>query len=283
MVYYIKLLLFTAGTVGNILSICIWLTEYFRKMSRSPASITLAVEDTLFLILTFVDSTMWHFSKKDISISNDLSCKIKIAALGLLQHLGSWIIVFFSVERFLAVSSPFRVKWIMSRLKTLIYVTMAILIFLAFNVYIAVYDVSLWRLANGSTQCKIVQSIGFKIRQHLIGLIPLLIIIPCNIMIVIRVISQYRKMKYCTALTQQHMAKNKSLRVSIMTLSITLSFIILIVPINVYLQCCRTHDYPRTLFVLTLLPMTNASINCYMYALSSHDFRTRLKNLFFRC
>ena len=282
-VYYAKLFLFAAGTLGNVLTICIWLTEYFRKMPRSGVSITLAVVDTLYLILTFWASTMWHFSREATLASSDLSCKIKIIAMGLVKHLDSWMIVYLSVERFLSVSSPFLVKSIMSKPRAMIYVTVATLIFLAFNAYTAVYDVSLWRLANGNTICKLAPSTAVIIRQYLIGLIPLLIIIPCNLVIVIKVVSQYRKMRDCIALTQQQMAKKKSMRVSIMTLSITISFIILIVPQTVFLLWCRNRCNPHTINILNLLMMTNASINCYMYALSSQDFRTKVKNVFFRC
>ncbi len=243
-IYYAKLFLFTTGTLRNVLTICIWLTDYFLKMPRSPVSITLAVVDTLYLILAFWGSTMWHFSQEKLLASSDLSCKIIFTAMGAMQHLDSWMIVFLSVERFLAVTSPFLVKSIMSKLKALIYVTLATLIFLAFNVYISVHDVSLWRLANGNTQCKIVPSTAIIIRQFLIGLIPLVIIIPCNLVIVIKVISQYRKMRHSIPLTQHQMAKKKSIRVSIMTLSITISFIILIVPQTVLRLWCRNHHNP---------------------------------------
>ncbi len=115
-------------------------------------------------------------------------------------------------------------------------------------------------------------------RQFLIDVIPLHIIIPCNVVIVIKVISGYMDIRHSIQLTQQQVAKKKFIKANILTLSITLSFIVLIVPNNIYVLCCRNPNDPRTIFVLSLLPMLNASINGYMFALASKEFRKRVKS-----
>ena len=278
--YYIKLFLFTAGCLGNLLSLCVWMTKDFRAMPRSVICSTLAVANTIYLTLMFTNATMQHFFKEYLLSSSDITCRIKTTVLGLMQHTDSWNIVFLSVERLAAIFIPLHMKIIFDRRKALMYVALTTVIFLAFNIYVDMNDVSVLSLPNGNTRCKTIITVRFHIKRFLIDLIPLLIIIPCNIVIVVKVISQYRKMKHCIALTQQQITKKKSIKVSILTLSITLSFIILFVPNIVFFLCCRNlHTEPLTRSVFALLPMINASCNCYMYALASKDYRLRAKTV----
>ncbi len=278
--YYIKLFLFMAGSLGNLLSLCVWMTKDFRAMPRSIICFTLAVANTIYLTLMFTNATMQHFFKEYLLSSSDITCRMKTTILGLTQHTDSWNIVFLSVERLAAIFIPLHMKIIFDRRKAVMYVALTTVIFLAFNIYVDMNDVSVLTLPNGNTRCKTMISVRFHIKRFLIDLIPLLIIIPCNIVIVVKVISQYRKMKHCIALTQQQITKKKSIKVSILTLSITLSFIILFVPNIVFFLCCRNlHTEPLTRSVFALLPMINASCNCYMYALASKDYRLRAKTV----
>ncbi len=133
---------------------------------------------------------------------------------------------------------------------------------------------------NGTQYCKFnTDNLLFKIRQFLIGLIPLCAIIPCNILIIIKVILQIRSMQGVIEPTQQQILKKKSIKVTILTLSINLNFIILIIPHNVYVLCCDVLPRTQVYFVLMLLPFLNASTDCIMYALSSREFRRKLKSV----
>ena len=277
-VYYAKLFLFIAGSIGNLFSICIWTSKEFRQTSRSVICSTMAVANTVYITLNFVNSTTWHFSRENILSSSDFSCRMKTIMFALVQHLDSWCIVYLSVERFTAVISQSLMKIVFDRMKALIYVALITATFLAFDVYVAMYDISSWKLPNGYIRCKIMLTLRLQMRQFLIDLIPLLIIIPCNIVIVIKVISQYRKIRHSIAVTQQQTESKKFIKVSILILSITLSFIVLFVPTSVLVLCCSIHTSSQTIFILTLLPMVNASADCYIFVLASKDFRVCAKS-----
>ena len=277
-VYYIKLFLFIAGSCGNLFTIGIWKTKVFRARPRSIICSILAVANTLFLLLTFTQSTRWHFSYTPILSSSNFSCQLKSVLYGLTQHVDSWLISFLSVERFFAVFNPNLAKKMFNRTKAAICVAFITVIFSIFNVGVALSSVSVSNIYQSYNKCNIERTLGFKIRQFLIDVIPLLIITPCNVVIVIKVISGYWDIRHSIQLTQQQLAKKKFIKASILTLSITLSFIVLIVPNNVYLLCCRNPNDPRTIFVLSLLPMVNASINGYMFALASKQFRKKVKS-----
>ncbi len=159
------------------------------------------------------------------------------------------------------------------------------IIVLTFNVYFATHLVSFMERHGGSRSCKIddFHSIQSKITEYSLmnSLIPLSVIIPCNILITIKVIFQIRSMRGVIAVTEQQELKKKSIKVTILTLSITLNFIILTLPMNVMALCCiNAHDNVNFAIFVTLLPLINSSIDCYMYALSSREFRRKVKSIF---
>ncbi len=172
------------------------------------------------------------------------------------------------------------VKLIFTRLKASLYTALIASTILAFDIYFVQYNVTYTTAPNGTHYCNFnTDNLLFKIRQFLTGLFPLCVIIPCNILIIIKVIIQIRSMRGVINLTEQQILKKKSIKVTVLTLSINLNFIILIVPHNVHVLCC--HILPRTqvYFILRLLLFFNASSDCIMYALSSREFRRKLKSV----
>ncbi len=174
-----------------------------------------------------------------------------------------------------------KAKLIFTRVKASIYVTLISAILLVLDINFAQHNVAYGTAPNGTHYCKFnTENLLFKMRQFLIGLIPLCVIIPCNILIIIKVILQIRSMRGVIALTQQQILKKKSIKVTILTLSINLNFIILIIPHNVYVVCCDVIPRTQLYFLLMLLTFLNASTDCIMYALSSREFRRKLKSVF---
>ncbi len=275
-VYYTKLLVFIGGCLGNILSVVIWLSPMFRKMPRSIVCISLAVVNTIYLLVIFSLSTTKYFNDEYFLGGSDVTCKIKGTLFGFTQHMDSLLIVFLSLERCVSVFKPHLVKIIFTHTKAAVYVLTIAIIFMAFNVFIAMYDISTMKLQNGESRCQIDQTPRILIRQLLIGPIPLVVIIPCNAVTVVKVIAQYRAMRHVVVITQQHIQKQRALKVTKLTLSITLTFIVLTLPTNVYFLCCRSYS-SDVLFVLTLLPMLNASLNFYLYTLASKDYRGKVR------
>ncbi len=278
-VYYIKLFLFVFGTIGNILSIGIWMTAEFWRMSRSVVCIALAVTNTLYLVLAFGQSTTeWNFNGEYFLASSDLSCQIKAFVVSVSQHLDSWLILYLTLERFLSVLWPHLVKIFFDQIKAVVYVLIITLIFLTFNIFFVMNDFSMIERPNGMQKCRAEKTLWFLIRQLLHVQIPLLIIIPCNIVITIKVTAQYRKMRHCIVVTGQQIAKQRSIKVTILVLSITITYIILILPSQSFFWCCREKDvFFKFMPIFTIMPMVNASANCYLYAMSSRDYRNKIK------
>ncbi len=234
--------------------------------------------NTIYLAFQFAQSTTMHFYGVHFLAQSDFSCKIKAIFLMTSDHLDSYLILFLCLERFVAVFRPHALKAIFNRTKCAVYISVTVTSSLFLHALLVILDVSSVKPPNGKSVCKIHETPRMLIRQLILGYLPLIIMIPCNIVIVVKVIFQYKIMKHCIAVTQQEIQKKKSIKVSIFTLSITLSYISLILPNRLFFICCRqTYLDSRTFTVIILMPMLNSAINFYMFTLSSKEYRQKVK------
>ncbi len=67
-------------------------------------------------------------------------------------------LLFVSVERFVSVFRPHLVKVIFNETKATVYTAIIIIMLLAFNIYVVVYDVSIRKLPNGIQRCHLDQT-----------------------------------------------------------------------------------------------------------------------------
>ncbi len=159
-----------------------------------------------------------------------------------------------------------------------LWVFLVILIFLAYNCWVSITDLRIvfYKFAKDKPYCQYKDNLKTKFVMLLQGQIPLLILIPSNIAIVTTVIIQTRKAKDLQPDQQKEM--NKSIGITIMILSITVSFIILQLPFSIFLTCCDKGPNVRIIRnVMSIFPVINSSINFYLYFLSSNTFRNQVK------
>ncbi len=235
----------------------------------------LAVANTMQLIAGIGHSTTEYFGGDRFLATSDFSCGVKSILFSFSQHMHGGLILYLTIERLTAVFCPFIVKIIFNRSKAALYVFIISVVFLVFNVFVVMHDTSVMGLHDGTQICKTDLSVRVLIRQLFIGPIPLLIITPCNIVLVTKVLVQYRSVRHFVLLTQQQQIKKKSIKASILTLTFTLSYILLALPFNVFYVCCMD-TYFHFSFLLTILPMTNASISFYAFILASEKYRRKV-------
>ena len=101
------------GLAGNILSILIWTKgERCRAYQSAPYLIALAVSDSCNLCfsgLVFAIEYLFRFSLYDVNVT---CCKLLRPAGFFFSLLSTWLIVFVTIERTIAVCKPFRsVRW----------------------------------------------------------------------------------------------------------------------------------------------------------------------------
>ncbi|XP_075991303.1 neuromedin-U receptor 1-like [Anticarsia gemmatalis] len=103
--YYTPLLVLL-GSLGNLLSVFIFYTSKLRLQSTSLYLSALALSDTLFLTQLLPP---WFKVIQFTSLFNRLgSCQVFVYISYVTSCLSSWIVVAFTVERFVAVLYPLR-------------------------------------------------------------------------------------------------------------------------------------------------------------------------------
>ena len=242
-------------------------------MSRSAVCLVLASANAGYIFLIFTSAVIQRIHGTSLFSWSDTWCKFMISAVGFLQHLDSWMIILLGLERMFSVIKPYLAKTFITRRKMTICAIFFVIIFFIFDSYIGIVYVNLVVYPSGRRACRYPANIAITIRQLFFGQIPLIILIPCNTLIILKLIKQRKLWK------QNDKDVKSSFRVTIMVLAITLAYIILALPLSIFLLCCNDPN-PNTwknLNIISFLQMTNASVNFYLYFFSSQIFREEVK------
>lgn len=104
-------LFFIVGICGNFTSICVMLSQQFRKMSVSVAIIALSVSDTWFIIMFPLNKLfVRELLGVDVRSLSVIGCKIFFWLWRTSKMTSSWFVVLICAERFIAVWLPFKVR-----------------------------------------------------------------------------------------------------------------------------------------------------------------------------
>ncbi len=170
---------------------------------------------------------------------------------------------------------PHLLKTFITQQRITICVSFFIVTFFVLNCYISLVDVKYVVYPTGTKACKYPTNFLTTLRQLLFGQIPLLILIPSNALIVFKVIKQRESLK------QNQKGLKRSVRLTIMILSISLSYTIFALPFSIFLLCCNgeSENQRKIRDILSVFQMVNSSINFYLYFFSSKLFRNEVVNI----
>ena len=118
----------------------------------------------------------------------------------------------------------------------------------------------------------------------LMAVIPLCVVIPTNITIILKVVLQRKQRLQLGAGS----SRDETTKVTLMTLSVTISYIILLLPMSIYIFISNADQSNYHIIIaLANLPYLNMSINFYLYFLSGKRFREEtiklLRKIFCNC
>lgn len=100
--YYIPVLVIF-GVLGNILSVCVFFNTKLKKLSSSYYLSSLAISDTIFLIMVFI---AWLVLIEINWFIIEWVCKLTMYLIYVSSFLSVWLIMVFTIERFVAVRYP---------------------------------------------------------------------------------------------------------------------------------------------------------------------------------
>ncbi len=268
-IFYIKITIIGIGLFGNVSCLLIWVEKSFIKMSRSSTCIALAIVNFCYLLINFNSEIYWYMNRKKLNERSEFLCKSLYILNGTFGYLDAWLIVTLTGERLCAVCVPYKAKVYITRRRMTIFISLLTLISLLFNGYLGLFEREFFTV-KGKTVCRNPQNVKSTIKLLMRGIVPLTIVIISNIIIVVKILQQKRKLKLAKAHNENEV--KQSLRLTYMILSVTISFFILMMPPSIYWFCCKNiSNYRNINRVILIFPEINASINFFLYSLSSHD------------
>lgn len=102
--YYVPFITL-AGTIGNVLSVLVFVRTKLKKLSSSYYLAALSISDTGFLLCNFIQ---W-INTLNINIYNrDGFCQLFTFLSSICTVLSAWLVAAFTVERFIAVRYPLK-------------------------------------------------------------------------------------------------------------------------------------------------------------------------------
>ncbi len=151
--------------------------------------------------------------------------------------------------------------------------------FTVLNGYIALVEVFTKTLPSGRWICGYPDNAITDLSRFLIGQIPLVILIPSNVLIIIRI--TYQRKKWHNLNNTQKKEQKKSFKLTLMILALTVSFIFLTLPWPIYwlffYKRGTMEEKLKLRSILSTFTFTNAGINFYLYFLSSEMYRKAVK------
>ena len=290
---HISLFLVTVGLLGNFMNVLV-MFKSMRKHTSSIYIVVLALSDSTFLILEFIISLLpvlgcYHFSYplNFRIINNAVSCKVVMFLYNLAANYSSLLILCFTVERFIAVYKPMKVKQLCTMKRTRVTCVVSLitisLCVLPYNFLMIGLDSSLRRCTVNPKWISSHSAINVA-ELTLFRVVPVFVIAVMNIFIIYKVV---RHVPMSAELARRDWNK-KSRQLTVILILISTSYIVLCVPdliTAVYWSVLVSKDKVAThsrefwiLYKSTQTLYTAAfAINFYLYVLGSRMYRQIMK------
>ncbi|XP_045159566.2 cysteinyl leukotriene receptor 2-like [Mercenaria mercenaria] len=301
-------IIISIGTVGNILTVII-LLRYMRKISSTAVFLlTLAISDTLFLLNAPLRRWIIVIWDKDVRYISELGCKFSVYLTYSSLQLSSWILVAVTVERFICVVWPHRVRLGCTRKSATGVVAVLILIIFGSNAHIFYgFGRSDLPIFNNQGLCeplyegyhtfwsKMYTWIDFAV----VFLVPFVVLLVANTAIIYKLRkSQNQRRKLSIIKSAGHKNKASDTRtVTIMLICLSVVFFISLTPVSIYYiyrpywlesiekwQCIDIYEYIRlnelqefVSTVTNLIGYINSAFNFVLYTISGSKYRAELK------
>lgn len=276
------------GLVGNLIIVIV-------TIKMKPVSST-----SLFILsLAAVDLAICcvRIPFRTIPKTTTTICRIMWYLYNAIPLLSNYILLFWTIERFIAVQFPLRVTEWFTIKRTAISIAFAGICSFALNV---VWPVSIILKARGrgcglyADKMEFIFHIWYKVDTSIFVLIPMIIIFLCNFLIIYRLQQSTKRHKQMTSNEKSRQKRTKEHRNTTITLlTVSLAFLVLHAPIAVY-NCIAMSPIvitdPKTAaefaffnsLALALAELQN-SVNCYLYFLTGRRYRRSTFDIFIPC
>lgn len=300
---YIPPVLLFIGTFGNIFSFVI-LRKSMMRVSTYFYLAVLALADLVVLYLGLLRLWTGEITGVDIRNKNNWICKITIFLTYTISDFSVWLIVAVTVERYIAVCHPLKASILCSVQRARMVTVSVFLILIATNShFLWTVHVSDKSYLNESARCEAVPKHAFLLNQVwpwvdtvLYSFAPYILLFNLNFWIIKQVLSAKKcrtQLQHCTSGRNNHLQKRLPsegcIKLTIMLLTVSFSFIVTTFPVNIYLileSLWKKESGLRLLArqalistIAELLMYVNHCINFYLYCATGKKFRNHIEKL----
>ena len=288
--YYLYLIC-GIGIPGNIA--CIFTLVVMRPvMSSTIYMLCLAAVDTVAIVLKMV---YLQLTAHDIQLGAS-GCQMMFLFGTVSQQLSNWILVAMTLERFIAMWFPFKVKTFCNKRNSIISLIVMFGFFVLANLqFVFTFEevsdpVLKFDCRPKQEHAKFVQNVWYWIDGALYAFVPIILIILFNGLIIYAVRKSGRDQR---DLTNRAINMSEKLlqqrQVTVMLLTISLVFVILILPNCIFFTVKTYWSWRETMHgiaqyslvyqtVFTLSDLNHA-VNFYLYMLSGRKFRQKFAQI----
>ncbi len=280
------------GILGNSGTLWVMSVPPFTHMPHCVLCRALAVVDLLKLTEQLIQGVLYSGWGLLLPGLSRATCKMHMFLILTLTQLDAWCITSLAIERLLAVCIPLKMKGLITkgRLRVL---ACLVVFFLLWNAELLFRFDLVWIEDFEFWTCMPVTNFGIRgfsgtkegISEMLTTLIPICIMVPCNMAILLRLYQQHRKRQQLGA---NNTTNDKELtRMTIMICSITFAFIALMTPVSIYISIWGYGDVSVQndiwFSVFYSLEILNTSLNFYAYIMTGKQFREKVFQLLGCC
>ena len=282
-------LLLVVGIIGNTFTVIVMRSKRYRASPTGVYLTALALSDLIFITAyPFAKSTTRVLFGEDVRAISNVGCKLYFWVFRLTKWCSAWFVATIGCERFFVVWLPLRAKLISNKRVAVITVTCVVTIgavyegVRTFNTYI-VNEICMPN--NEPPELKQLAT-AFMISTTIIyTIIPKVLLLCATPLTVFKLIHQRQKRREMTHNT----GSDETVRITVMLLSVTITYIILVTPISVahlvmYFQGNSIFLVKDTGFIIfreiaQLLEQLNFVINFFLYVVSNTSFRQKIGTL----
>ncbi|XP_041361225.1 neurotensin receptor type 1-like [Gigantopelta aegis] len=302
---YFTPMIMVIGIIGNSLSLNVFLSKNMRSLSASTYLAALSTSDLLALV--FYVMIEWlirgipvlYPDKRVTFMHVDGVCQMIMYLHYVSRFLSAWLVVAFTVERYIGVCHPLRRRDICTITSTRRIVLGLVIVSLILNVFkptlSIVSDVKGWgRMCTTKADYRHLSFILDSIFAVMITLVPFVIITCMNLLIVRKLVLRNKRQRACKVITEESIIR---LEFTLILLAVSLCFIVFNIPyfvtwcklfltskfihLDTFQDVGSFEYFQGTLWITRAIFYINYCINFFLYSITGTYFRRELKMFFF--
>ena len=308
---YFTPVIFTIGIIGNVLSLIVFLSKNMRKLSASIYLAALSISDLMALLFYVLPEWLKHGlpflpgHHAAVFLQEHGTCQVLLYLQYIARFLSSWLVVCFTVERYIGVCHPLRRKDICDP-KSASRVILGVIVTASAGCVFKPILSGSYTAINGDPLCT-------SVRHHeylsfildilfgiMITLIPFVLITILNLLIIRKLVLRNRRHRKIRIITEESIIR---LEFTFILLALSICFVSLNLPyFSVWCKRYWTYkklfninsaqtnviseqndhigDLDESLSVTRTIFYTNYCINFFLYSITGAYFRKELKHLF---